>query len=871
MTEATPFDLLQESLLGQEPDWWATRRVIEDALAPLTGVDLARGRCVRRLALALAGSDGAASARDLAPLVRQVIRSHSLRLTFPPEMADRFAAAASSSGLDPRRRDDGLIDVLAEQWHSDWLAQAERFDELELLRHDPPALGDGMLWSVHHLSTYQSEAQKAAVLASVSAPPGSTTLVTLPTGAGKSLCAQLPAWMATRGGRHPGGTTVLVVPTIALAQDQERQARLLFSESLDDEHRPRAWLGETPEEERESIAKGVAAGTIPLLITSPEALMALRLGKTCEQAAKRGTLIRLAIDEAHLVETWGAGFRTEFQLLAAFRQRLLRQSDGHLTTLLLSATISPGCEHLLRHLFGHHTPFRVVRANRLRPEPSYWFSVSETWWQRRDRVLEVLRYAPRPTILYVTQPKVANWWLSELHNIGYRRVGCFTGETSSDERLRLNRAWQQDEIDLMVANSAFGLGVDKPDVRTIIHAALPENRDRYYQEVGRAGRDGCSAAGLLCLEPDDIKIPEAMLSSAVISTEKAIERMLGLKESAVFLPGEGHRAVIDMDARPLLRSDMDASEMNRDWNEHTLLLAQRAELVRIVDSRPDDPSDTDADAQPRALLEVEFLDDVSWRFPETRLRPRIDVARTTEREEISRTVQDLDRLVRRHAGDEAACIAHELAQLYPDCALACGGCPTCRRVGRQPYADASEIVLEGLDDDPPGELFMHPALADLVGDNGRLIVDWDGPRDVAELRRLAPLLADLMHLGFQQLILPDALAADAAWTSALIQELDDDRPHALLDERWVTDWQAWPMVPWPTVAVYPPEDAAADRLYRSLRDRANLRIVPVISIIHHQLVLPTFGGRFRDKANGLLVSAETLRNRLHDYTHVPIF
>lgn len=874
MTARLPIDMLQEALIAADPDWTATLSAIEGRLPDLTGTDLARGRAVRRLALALTGTgEAVASAWDVAPLLRQVIRTHGRRLTCREDIAVRVAGSADGSGLEIRHRADELVELLADPWTPGWLAGADGIDGLEYRRLDPPGLGDGMVFRVRGLPTYQSDAQKAAVLASVTAPPGSTTLITLPTGAGKSFCVQLPAWLATRGGQTAGGTTILVVPTIALAQDQERQARELFPASRDAAHRPRAWLGETPPEERAIIGEGIKAGTVPLVITSPEALMAHGLASICESAAKRGLPIRLAIDEAHLVETWGAGFRTEFQLLAAFRRRMLTLSGNRLTTLLLSATISTRCETLLRQLFGDDSPFRVVRANRLRPEPSYWFSVSDDWGQRRARVREAIRNVPRPAILYVTQPRIADDWFADLYRHGYRRIGCFTGLTTSDERLRLNRAWQADEIDLMIATSAFGLGVDKPDVRTVIHAALPETIDRYYQEVGRAGRDGCSAAGLLCLCPDDVKVPEAMLSTAVVKTETAIERLQGLMKKADFTVGEGNRAVIDMDARPRVRSDMYVSEKNRGWNEHTLLLAQRAGLLRIVDSRPDDPEETEA--EPRALLAIEILDHAALRAPETILRPRLDAARTKERDEITNNVRAFDQLVRQYAdGTATICLANDLAKTYPDCVLACGGCPVCRRAGHQPYVYPSEVVLEGLSEDAPAPGDLHPALSQLAGVDRRLVVDWDGRRDASELRRLAPLLVELMTSGYVQLVLPDELVADRSWTDPLIRELGVHRHlgrHLLVDERWVHNHWERPMFPLPTVVVYPPDDAAADLLYRSLRERPELRDVPAISIVHHQLALPSLGGRFRDKVTDLPIRSSTLSDRLQDVRFVAAF
>lgn len=568
------------------------------------------------------------------------------------------------------------------------------------------------------------------------------------------------------------------------------------------------------------------------------------------------------------MESWGAGFRTEFQLLAGFHRRLLAASEGALRTLLLSATISRRCEALLRTLFGHGTAFRVVRANRLRPEPGYWFSVSDSASERRDRVLEAVRHAPRPAILYVTQPRVACQWAETLWALGYRRVGCFTGETGAEERRRLNRAWQADEIDLMVANSAFGLGVDKGDVRTVIHAALPETIDRYYQEVGRAGRDGCSAFGLLCLAPDDINVPEAMLSSAVVSTDVAMDRLRGLMQTAEYRPGAGNTALLDMDAAPYTRPDLRRSERSREWNEHTLLLAQRARLLQVVDSRPDELQA--ADGEPRALIEVQILDDAALRAPLTKLRPRIEVARSQERADITATVRQLDELVRRYSGGKAErCLAEEFAGLYPDCTLACGGCPVCRRRGDEPYAHPSDLVLEAIDEDPVAAVELHPALVGLMGADRRLIVDWAGERALGDMRRLKPLIVDLVRLGMRQVILPLQLAHDEEWTESLVRELGDRRidGHVVVNETWANDRWKRPLFPLPTVVVFPLDDRAADGLYRSLALRPELRSVAKISIAHHHLVLPSLGGRFRDKENGLPMRAETLAKWVRDQHH----
>ena len=166
----------------------------------------------------------------------------------------------------------------------------------------------------------------------------------------------------------------------------------------------------------------------------------------------------------------------------------------------------------------------MVSSVHIRPEPQYWISREDDDRLKEDKVLEVIRHAPRPVILYVTKRADARTWCKRLKAEGYKRVDMFHGETPDVDRDRIIGAWSRNEIDLIVATSAFGVGIDKSDVRTVVHAAVPETVDRFYQEVGRGGRDGAASGSLLIYSAKDLGVAERIGTPSLISEELAFER-----------------------------------------------------------------------------------------------------------------------------------------------------------------------------------------------------------------------------------------------------------------------------------------------------------------------------------------------------------
>ena len=749
---------------------------------------------LRRVVRALAS--GGASVLDRAVLVRHALRyaaahdaGRPLSLVVPdaPDWPD--AARWQQVGVAARREERGLR-VQALPWRPAWLADvpADGVDG-EVAGATPrrtlePVAGDPFLRRYGSRSTYQSPGQRAAVRAALTMPPGETLLICLPTGEGKSYVFQLIAALGFGDDSEGEGVTVVVTPTVALALDQERAAR-----EIGHLGEPRAYVGgEQHAPTNRALAEAIRRGTQPLCFASPEALCGALRAPLLE-AARAGYVRALALDEAHLVESWGANFRPEFQQLAGLRRELLAAARyaGHPQprTLLLSATFTPGAVETLRLLFatdpdGRPARFAVVAAARLRPEIAYWVAPEATGAEQRARVTEALLHLPRPAVLYVTEPWVARRWLADLRRLGFRRVASLTGETDSGERQRVVDAWRADDIDLVVGTSAFGLGIDKPDVRAIVHACVPESLDRLYQEAGRGGRDGNASLALLVATERDRGIARSMSQRRMITTEKGVRRWRAMFNAAARRTLGSDHFVVPLDEPPGRDEqyiDM-RSEQSTDWNVRTLNLMAAGGLVALL-APGTETAEGAADGPRRPtqsvrLLDLRHLDERVWQECVEPVRARIAAA-------------DADAWagMERYLGADT-CVADRRAPLYtvhaPDApdgppliqvGRACGGCPACRAGGRRRDPEPLPTPPHPW---PPQPVRGEP-LAGLLRAHGRLVVFYESEETASRLRArtLRDRLARLLRGTIRNLY----LLAD---TSAALD------PVALQESLYLADW-----------------------------------------------------------------------------------
>ncbi len=321
---------------------------------------------------------------------------------------------------------------------------------------------------------------------------GRDAVVVLPTGAGKSLCYQVPAIAASREGR---GTTVVVSPLIALMDDQVGALRGRgVAASAIHSHQDEA--------DRRSVFAALSRGELDLLYVSPEraALPSFR------RLLERVSIAHLAIDEAHCISEWGHDFRPEYMRLGELREVVSSPA------IALTATATPQVTREIARRLQLRDPARVCGSFR---RPNLRFSVSHlrSDSQRVAAILEELDAAglrgrggtssAGRAIIYCSTRAKTEAFAKALRSAGVA-VGYYHAGRTKLARERAQRAFESGRTRVLVATNAFGMGIDHPDVRLLVHAQAPGSLEAYYQEAGRAGRDGFPARCILCFGPGDL-------------------------------------------------------------------------------------------------------------------------------------------------------------------------------------------------------------------------------------------------------------------------------------------------------------------------------------------------------------------------------
>lgn len=436
-------------------------------------------------------------------------------------------------------------------------------------------LTDSMIYQMTGFTHFKSMSQKLAVYGALNTPAGYTTLVSLPTGGGKSLITQMMAYQSE-------GLTVVVVPTISLADDQLISAKSrIKSETIDQEvFAYRSGVELAP------ILSAIHKRTARLLFISPEALMNNQAFEDVMKTAnKQHYLKNIIIDEAHIVVDWGASFRVDYQCLEAWRKNMMN-TNPMIRTVLLSATYEPITIEILRRLFSVGDKWIEVRCDALRHEPRYMLLREKSFSQKDQKTIELVQKLPHPMIIYVARPDDAERVRGLLGKIGINNVYTYTGLTNNAQRERILKAWKANDFEILVATSAFGVGVDKPDVRTVLHLYMPHNPNAYYQELGRGGRDQLPCLSVMCTYPEDINLAFQRINKRVMTAVKIEGRWDSMYNNKSSIRS-GNVVHINTAIKPNFSSkdewdDTPTSDADMNWNIYVLLLFRRYDLINIL-------------------------------------------------------------------------------------------------------------------------------------------------------------------------------------------------------------------------------------------------------------------------------------------------
>lgn len=313
------------------------------------------------------------------------------------------------------------------------------------------------------------------------------TLAVLPTGGGKSLLYQLPGYLLS-------GTVLVVSPLISLMQDQvDRLHRL-------GEKRVLMISGQLSGKSRYQALQRLSS--FKFIFTSPESLANPEVAREL----KKIQIALFVVDEAHCISQWGPDFRPEYLLLSAIRKEL-----GQPTTLLLTATATPEVrQDIIQKM--KLKPENVTQIIRSVNRSNIYYAVERflSANEKKQFIIDLVNQLAGSGIIYFASRKLATQFAEELNQKTNKDVAAYHAGIAPIDRYRLQQQFMENRVQLICATSAFGMGIDKDDIRYIIHFHEPANLESYVQEVGRAGRDGKPSLALLLYCPGDEQIQRTL-------------------------------------------------------------------------------------------------------------------------------------------------------------------------------------------------------------------------------------------------------------------------------------------------------------------------------------------------------------------------
>lgn len=353
---------------------------------------------------------------------------------------------------------------------------------------------------------------------------GQDAFVLMPTGGGKSLCYQLPAVVRTGKTR---GVTIVISPLLSLMQDQVDHMKALGIQAV-------AFNGECSAEYKRQVMNAFGERSpehfIELLYITPEMISKnMAFNAALQKLYQNGKFARLVIDEAHCVSQWGHDFRPDYKALGQARKKF-----PNVPVMALTATATQNVIVDIRHNLGMHT-CKVFSQSFNRPNLFYEVRPKGTAASSIETIADLIHshYAGLTGIVYALSRKGTENVAKKLGEAGISAYHYHAGMTPP-EKVSVQKKWQKGDVKVVVATIAFGMGIDKPDVRFVIHHGLPKSLEGYYQETGRAGRDGKPSDCILLYGKRDITVLKKMITDGEGNQQQKDRQMEMLNRVASF-------------------------------------------------------------------------------------------------------------------------------------------------------------------------------------------------------------------------------------------------------------------------------------------------------------------------------------------------